>query len=88
MNREIQAYIVVHAQILVAEKRASSFEVSLLQQDAWLWNAKVLAAVASLRPPNEKWHVQYVEYNLEEKIRRLRGLGAIMPLLFGLMMVQ
>lgn len=76
----------MHVQILTEEKRVSNFVVSLIQQNAWLWNAKALAAVAGLRPPNEKWHVQYTDYSLEEKIRRLRGQGAIMPLLFGLLM--
>ncbi len=74
--------------VLEAESRHKRYPPSdAAQTRHWIWNAKALAAVARAKPPTEPWHVQYKEFSLEEMIRRLYGLGAIMPLLFGVVTV-
>jgi hypothetical protein len=74
----------VQIQNLEIEKSGPEFHPSHLDiVNDCIWNAKALAAFASTRPAEEKWHVQYIQFSLEEKMRRLRGLEAIVPLVFG-----
>lgn len=51
--------------------------------DERIRNAIALNKIAAARPPNERFHGDYVNYNLEEKMCRLQSLGLINPLILG-----
>lgn len=74
----------VRTQNLGIEKSGSEFYTSHLHTvNDFIRNAKALAAFARNRPAEETQHVRYIEFSLEEKIQRLRGLEGIVPPVFG-----